>query len=163
MTELGFECAGAEVERYAAAPTLNLRLHVAEATGQAIHSIMLQCQIRIQPRQRGYSDTEAENLRDLYGEPGRWGQTLRPLQLAQVPLVVPPFQGETEANLPVPFTYDFEVASTKYLHGLRDGEIPLELLFSGTVFRKAPQASPSTRCRGTARPPTGSRCACGGR
>src|SRR5262249_32365982 len=27
-----------------------------------------------------------------------------------------------------------EVASAKYLHGLRDGEVPLELLFSGTVF-----------------------------
>ena len=31
-------------------------------------------------------------------------------------------------------TYDFEVAAAKYLHALDDGEIPLSLLFSGTVF-----------------------------
>ena len=29
---------------------------------------------------------------------------------------------------------DFEVAAAKYFHALRDGEIPLLLLFSGTVF-----------------------------
>ena len=45
----------------------------------------------------------------------------------------------TEVDLPVTCTYDFEVAAAKYLHGLDDGEIPLLLLFSGTVFR-APAA-----------------------
>jgi Family of unknown function (DUF6084) len=33
-------------------------------------------------------------------------------------------------------TYDFDVAAAKYLHGLDDGEIPIVLLFSGTVFSK---------------------------
>jgi hypothetical protein len=33
-------------------------------------------------------------------------------------------------------TYDFEVAAGKYLHGLQDGEIPVVLLFSGTMFTK---------------------------
>jgi hypothetical protein len=33
-------------------------------------------------------------------------------------------------------TYDFEVASAKYLHGLGVGEVPMLLLFSGTVFRR---------------------------
>jgi hypothetical protein len=31
-------------------------------------------------------------------------------------------------------TYDFEVAASKYLHALRDGVVPLQFLFSGTVF-----------------------------
>jgi len=35
-----------------------------------------------------------------------------------------------------PCTYDFEVTGAKYLHALRDGTIPLELLFSGTIFTR---------------------------
>jgi hypothetical protein len=53
-------------------------------------------------------------------------------------LVVAPFQGATVADLLVPCTYDFEVAAAKYLAGCKDGEIPLELLFSGTVFYAGP-------------------------
>jgi hypothetical protein len=34
----------------------------------------------------------------------------------------------------VPCTFDFNVAATKYFNGLADGEIPLCLMFSGTVF-----------------------------
>jgi hypothetical protein len=37
--------------------------------------------------------------------------------------------------LPLECTYDFEVAAAKYLHALRDGVVPLQFLFSGTVFR----------------------------
>ena len=44
------------------------------------------------------------------------------------------FTGSTEFDLPVACTYDFEVAGAKYLHALSGGEIPLILLFSGTVF-----------------------------
>jgi len=36
----------------------------------------------------------------------------------------------------VPFTYDFEVATSKYFHALQEGDIPLILMFSGTVFVK---------------------------
>ena len=44
--------------------------------------------------------------------------------------------GHTEFDLPVECTYDFEVAGAKYIHSLADGEIPLLLLFSGTVFTR---------------------------
>ncbi len=56
----------------------------------------------------------------------------------QATLVVAPFQGATVADLLVPCTYDFDVAAAKYLSGVRDGEIPLDLLFSGTVFYAGP-------------------------
>ena len=46
------------------------------------------------------------------------------------------FTGDVEFDLPVPCTYDFEVAAAKYLHALRDGEVPLRVLFSGTVFTR---------------------------
>jgi hypothetical protein len=34
----------------------------------------------------------------------------------------------------VPCTFDFNIAATKYFNGLADGDIPLCLMFSGTVF-----------------------------
>ena len=47
---------------------------------------------------------------------------------------MPPFDSGCTFNLPVPCSYDFNVATTKYFYGLEDGEIPLALLFSGTIF-----------------------------
>jgi hypothetical protein len=49
---------------------------------------------------------------------------------------VPGFTGRTEVELPLMCTYDFEVAASKYLDALADGEAPLVLLFSGTVFTR---------------------------
>ena len=37
----------------------------------------------------------------------------------------------------MPFTYDLQIASTRYFSSLDDGEIPLLLLFSGTIFGSA--------------------------
>jgi hypothetical protein len=51
--------------------------------------------------------------------------------------VVTPFTGSTVVDLPVPCTFDFNVAATKYFHALEDGQVPLLLLFSGTVFHAA--------------------------
>lgn len=136
MSELVFDCFDARAERYAAAPTLAFKLRIAETTGESIHAIALRCQMRIEPQRRRYSHDEEERLFDLFGETSRWGDTLKPMQFANLSLMVPRFQGSTEVDLPVPFTYDFEVATTKYFHALDDGEVPLLLLFSGTVFAK---------------------------
>jgi hypothetical protein len=40
-------------------------------------------------------------------------------------------------DLPVPCTFDFNVATTKYFAALRSGDAPLLLLFNGTVFYTA--------------------------
>jgi hypothetical protein len=56
------------------------------------------------------------------------------MQFANVALTVRGFAGSTVVDMPVPCTYDFDVAAAKYLHALRDGEIPMLLLFSGTAF-----------------------------
>jgi hypothetical protein len=136
MAELVFDCLDAKPDRWAAVPTLLFRLRIADAGGQRIHTIALRCQLRIEPQRRRYSPEESEDLLDLFGEPPRWGETLKPLQFANVSVMVPGFAGSTELDLPVPCTYDFEVAAAKYLHALDDGEVPLLLLFSGTVFAK---------------------------
>ena len=44
------------------------------------------------------------------------------------------FEKETEVELHVPCSYDFEVAAHKYLASLESGAIPLNLQFSGTAF-----------------------------
>jgi hypothetical protein len=136
VSELVFDCVGARPDRYAAVPTIQLELRISETTGERVHAIALRCQVRIEPQRRRYSPEEADGLLDLFGEPARWGDTLKPMQFANVSLMVPGFEGSTELELPVPCTYDFEVAAAKYLHALGDGEVPLLLLFSGTVFTK---------------------------
>jgi hypothetical protein len=96
--------------------------------------VMLDVQLRIAATQRGYDEAEQALLAELFGEPHRWADTLRGLLWTQATLVVPPFDGSTVADLYVPCTYDFDVAAAKYLAALGDGDVPLELLFSGTVF-----------------------------
>jgi hypothetical protein len=136
VSELAFDCLGAAPERYAAAPTLTFRLAVSEVGGAAVHAIALRCQIRIEPQRRRYSAAEGDRLLDLFGERARWGDTLKPLQFATVTAMVPAFSGSIDVDLPVPLTYDFEVATAKYFYALEEGEIPLILMFSGTVFTK---------------------------
>jgi hypothetical protein len=139
VSELVFDCVGARAERWAVAPTTTFIIKVAETAGESIHGIALRCQIRIEPVKRRYSDAEGEKLDDLFGERSRWGDTMKPLQLAFAAQMVPSFTGSTEIELPVPFTYDFEVATSKYFHALEDGDVPLLLLFSGTIFVKTEQ------------------------
>ncbi|AXI77249.1 DUF6084 family protein [Peterkaempfera bronchialis] len=134
MTELSFACVGVRADPYAAGPTLVLRLRISASGGERVHALALRCQLRIEPSRRSYGPGEADRLSDLFGERSRWESTLHPLQFAQVSVVVPGFTDETEVDLPVPCTYDMDVASAKYFAALEDGEAPLLLLFSGTAF-----------------------------
>lgn len=134
MSELSFECLDVRPERYAAVPMLRFRLRVEETTGSPVHALALRTQIRIEPHRRPYTEAEADGLLDLFGEMTRWGETLKPLQFATVSVMVPGFRDSTEVSLFVPCTYDFEVAAAKYFHALEQGEVPLLLLFSGTLF-----------------------------
>ncbi|MGQ0847431.1 MAG: DUF6084 family protein [Sporichthyaceae bacterium] len=136
MPDLTFDCLDASADLYAAGPTLTLKLRIVEASGAPIHAVALRVQIRIEPQKRRYNAAESARLGDLFGEPTRWADTLRPLQFATVPAMVPGFVGSTEFDLPVPCTYDLEIAATTYFHALEEGSIPLVLLFSGTVFAK---------------------------
>ncbi len=136
MIDLGFTVLEVRAEPYAAVPTLMFRLRITEGTGERIHAIALRCQIQIEPRQRHYAAAEEERLFELFDVPPRWGETLRTLLWTHVTLMVQGFTGSQEVELPVPCTYDFEVTAAKYFHALDDGEIPLLLLFSGTVFTR---------------------------
>ncbi|MGW4892024.1 DUF6084 family protein [Kitasatospora sp. NPDC004240] len=134
MTELNFSCVDVRAAEHAAGPTLLLRLRVTAPADVRVHALALRCQLRIEPARRPYGEAEGERLTDLFGERSRWGGTLHPVQFAQVPLMVPGFTGETEVELPVPCTYDMDVAAARYLRALDGGDVPLLLLFSGTAF-----------------------------
>jgi hypothetical protein len=137
MPELHFQVEGAEAVPYAVVPQLAFRLRLRSTpAAQPIHNVALHCQIRIDPARRRYQSDEQEKLLDLFGEPSRWGQTVRSLLWTHSDVMVPAFTGEVVVNLPVPCTFDFNVAVTKYFHALADGAVPLLLLFSGTIFHE---------------------------
>jgi len=142
MAELAFECLNVRPLRYGIGPALVFRLHIAEVNAAAVHAIALRVQIRIEPQLRHYAEHEAELLTYLFGERARWGETLKPMQFITASLMVPSFTGSTEIDLEVPCTYDLEVAAGKYFHALDDGEVPMVLLFSGTVFAKGDSTDP---------------------
>jgi hypothetical protein len=134
VAELVFDCVGAHADKYAVTPSMSLTLRIAETSGRKVEAIALRCQIRIEPTRRRYTDAEAERLNDLFGDTQRWAETLKPLQFTTVSVMVPGFTGSVEIDLPVMLSYDLEIGSTRYFAGLEGGEIPLLLLFSGTVF-----------------------------
>ena len=133
-SSLTFQILGARAEPYAAVPTLVFSLRIEEASGRRIHAIALRCQIQIEPNRRSHSPAEQARLLELFGEPGRWGDTVKPLLWTHVSLTVPGFQGAVTVDLPVTCTYDFEVIASKYFQALDGGEVPLVFLWSGTVF-----------------------------
>jgi hypothetical protein len=134
VADLVFDCVGASSDKFAVVPSMSLKLRIAETTGQRVDAIALRCQIRIEPARRKYSPEEAERLNDLFGDTARWADTLKPMQFTTVATMVPRFTGSIEVDLPVLFTYDLEIGTARYFTGLEGGEIPLLLLFSGTVF-----------------------------
>lgn len=134
MPDLHFGVEGAEVLEYAAAPSLLFKLRIENLEEELIRSVSLNTQVRIAATQRHYDTAEQERLLEVFGEPHRWGNTLRSLLWTHTTLQISPFSGSTVVDMPVPCTYDLEVVATKYFHALEDGEVPLEFLFSGTVF-----------------------------
>ncbi|XVU22666.1 DUF6084 family protein [Actinoplanes sp. CA-054009] len=132
-------------EPWAVAPQLTARLRIAQTTGERVHALALHCQVRIEPHLRTYTGAEEDGLLGLFGERARWGQTLRPFVWMQCDTTVQGFTGHTEADLALPCTYDLEVIGTRYLHSLEAGEVPLSLLFSGTVFLRGGSGFEVTR------------------
>lgn len=135
MADLSFEVVSAEAPAFAAVPTLIFKLRVDNASEEErIHGVFLRCQIQINVTRRRYSAEAQARLLEVFGEPKRWRETLRSLLWTHASTVVPQFSESIIVDLPVPCTYDFEVVSTKYFNALEEGDIPLNFLFSGTIF-----------------------------
>jgi Family of unknown function (DUF6084) len=133
VTEVTFAVLDVAPEPYAVSPQLTA--HIAVVADDPVHAIALRCQVRIEPLRRPYSDDEAAGLADMFGPRERWANTQRTFLWQHTAAMVQGFTGSTEVALPLECTYDFEVTGSKYLHALRKGTIPLQFLFSGTIFR----------------------------
>jgi hypothetical protein len=134
IPQLRFAVDGASRAEHAAVPTLLLALRVTVDGGAPVRSVLLDVQVQIAARRRAYDAAAHDRLFDLFGPVEGWGTALRTLLWTRATLVVPPFTGTTVVDLPITCTYDLDVAAARYLDALGDGEVPLELLFSGTVF-----------------------------
>jgi Family of unknown function (DUF6084) len=134
VPELRFAVETASSLEYAAVPTLKFAVRVEAVSGHPIRSILLDVQIQIAARQRGYEPESQERLLELFGTPERWGSTLRTLPWLRSTIVVPPFTDSTVVDLLAPCTYDLEVTAARYFAALEHGVVPLEFLFSGSVF-----------------------------
>jgi len=138
MCELAFQVRGAEPLRRSVSPAVTLHLEAACAQpDQAVHAAILNCQVRIEAQRRRYAAAEQAQLRDLFGEPERWGETLRPLLWTNLAVTLPSFTGSLCVDLSLPCSSDLNEVSSKYFHGAENIAVPLTLLFSGTVFFRA--------------------------
>jgi Family of unknown function (DUF6084) len=134
MTRLAIDVIGAQAAPQTGAPAVVLKLRIEEIAGGCVRAAALRCQARIEPRGRRYSQEEQARLYELFGDVSQWDRTLRGVVWANASLVVPSFERRIDVELAIPCTYDLEVASAKYFHAVRDGDVPLTLLFSGTIF-----------------------------
>src|ERR687886_2462813 len=133
-TELAFAVEGAEPVEHAAVPTLRFAVRVTAPEGRSIRSVLLDTQIQIAARRRRYATGAEERLFELFGAPEGWGATLRTLPWTRITTVVPAFTDSTLVDVLVPCSYDLHVAASRYFDALDGGDVPLEFLFSGTVF-----------------------------
>ena len=130
--ELSFSVNGAARVEHAAVPTLRVALHL--GSDAPVRSVLLDVQVRIAARRRAYDAAAHDRLFELFGPVADWGTTLRTLLWTRTTLVVPAFADTTTVDLDVPCSYDLEVAASRYMDALSDGSVPLEFLFSGSVF-----------------------------
>jgi hypothetical protein len=142
MPELHFQLEGAEAVPHAATPVIALKLRITNFPAtETIHAITLRCQVQIEPAKRRYVPNEQEKLLDLFGTPERWARTVKPLLWMNTSIAVPRFTGELLVDLELPCTFDFNVAATKYFHALASGDIPVAVMFSGTLFYEGPEGA----------------------
>ena len=134
MPDLHFQVVEALATPNAAVPQLSFKVRITNSEPEPVHSVALRVQVQIEPVRRRYSPEEQARLKELFGEPERWSKSVHPLLWTNTNVNVTAFTGETVIEVPVPCTFDFNVAVTKYIYGLEAGELPISLMFSGTVF-----------------------------
>jgi hypothetical protein len=140
MRELKLQITGVEPAARGLTPLFHFKLHIeASPATDRIQAVLLNAQVQLECPQRSYTSAEKEKLVELFGTPDQWGKTLRNRLWTHANTTVGAFNGSTEALLPVPCTYDLNVAAAKYFHALEDGEVGVLFLFSGSIFYATPE------------------------
>src|SRR5262249_28580926 len=126
--DLDFAIESAEPLKFGVAPHVVFKLNVANNSAAAIHSVILRCQVQLEAARRHYTADEQAELQDLFGEANRWGETMHSLLWANTSTVISAFSTDTTVDLPIPCTFDFNVATTKYFAGIKAGDIRVSCL-----------------------------------
>jgi hypothetical protein len=135
--QLTWRVDGVAPQQLAAVPTLGFRLAIDCPGGEPVRSIALSTSVRLAVALRDYDEPTRQRLAGVFGTAEQWANSLRELVWAQPTVIVPPFAGRTEVQVPVPCGYDIDLATVSYLHAVREGDVPLRFLFSGTMFYQA--------------------------
>jgi non-ribosomal peptide synthetase component F len=146
VPELAFTVVEASAVAEAAVPTLCFRLRIAGKVEDDIRAVLLNAQVRIALARRAHDPATRDRLMELFGNRSQWSMAVQSLLWTHANITVAPFTGATAVDLPVACTQDMEVATAKYFHALADGDVPLDFLFSGSVFYADEQGSLRT-CR----------------
>lgn len=140
MHEVHIQVTGVEAAARSLTPLFHFQLRIEVSPGtDRIQALLLNAQVQLECPQRSYTSVEKEKLLELFGTPDQWGQTLRNRLWTHANTTVGAFIGSTQANLPVPCTYDLNVGTAKYFHALEGGEVSLLFLFSGSLFYVTPE------------------------
>jgi hypothetical protein len=134
VPQLEFAVTRARALTRAAVPTIALTLAIEKLGGPPVSSMTLGVRVDIAPARRSYDRAEEERLVPLFGVPSQWEGTLGTLLWTRTTVLVGPFSDRVTVDAAVPCTYDFEVAAARYLHALGDGDIPIDLMFSGAIL-----------------------------
>ena len=131
-----------------------------EPGGRQVYAIALTAQVMIEPARRPYDAETRERLVELFGAAGALGHDdAQPASGTRPTCSCPPSPARPPSAWPSPASFDIEVAASKYLYGLPDGEVPLAFNFNGTDATTAATTGGCRcrSCRGAARPSTGCR------
>ena len=130
---LSFAIESARVLPRAAVPTLEFTVAL-DAGGASVRSLLLHTRVRILAPERDHDPATRARLDELFGHTADWGRNLRAVYWTEATSVVPPFEGSATVPVRIPCGYDFDISAAKYLHAVRNGTIPLEFQFSGSLF-----------------------------
>jgi hypothetical protein len=135
MPELDFEIVSAEVKPYAAVPTLLFKMLISNKNEEEeVFAAALRCQVLIEATRRSYDEESKTDLREVFGDPDRWEETVRGLMWTTVTIPVNRFRKSAIVEIAIPVYEDHITAAGKYFYSIKKGEIPLAFLFSGTLF-----------------------------
>lgn len=137
MPDLVFEIISSQVKPYAAMPSLAFQLKITNKTeNEEVYAAALKCQVMIEATKRKYNEQEKDRLHELFGESYRWHETLRSFVWTIINIPVPRFTGSKTLEVIISCSEDQALASGKYFYAVESGNIPLNFLFSGTLFYK---------------------------
>ena len=136
MAEIAFRVVRASAVEYSATPELALALEIS-LPGDSVDCILLRSAVRIEAGKRAHDEAERERLRELFGGESIWARSPKSLLWSRATSVVPGFEGATSIDIPLPCSYDLAVSAFRYLHGIGEGDVPITVQFSGTLFYRS--------------------------